>query len=234
MMNEMWSLVAVMLLAGCLGGVINYFFALKNDPENSHFVRSITVGVGSSFLVPLFLNMISSNLIDSIVGTNAAPKDLSKILVFAGLCLVAAISSTAFIRTLSDRILSEAKAARKDAKQAKLVAEQAKDDVGEVQATIDPIVEKGTEPEPSLGKGATSAEVNSLSEIEKTILEAFARSKYTHRTLRGLSLDTGIEMDKIEPLLSSLASTALVGRLETKNGPRWFITQTGLNVSATG
>ena len=222
-----------MLLAGCFGGIINYFLTLKSDPENTNVWKSLTVGVGASFLVPLFLNMISSNLIDSIKGVGGMPGDQTKLLVFAGFCLVAAISSTAFIRTLSDRILSEAKAARKEAGEAKLEAAQAKDEVLEVQATIDPIIDKETEPEPAPDKTLTLALTAEPSENERKILDAFAQSKYTHRSLRGLSKDTGIEAGEIERLLSNLASQGLVGKRESKNGIRWFITQKGLNASVS-
>jgi hypothetical protein len=228
----MWTLLMVMLLAGCFGGIINYFLALKGDPENTNIWKSLTVGVGASFLVPLFLNMISSNLIDTIKGTGGSTGDQTKLLVFAGFCLVAAISSTAFIRTLSDRILSEAKAARKEAGEAKIEAAQAKDDVLEVQATIDPIVDKETEPEPAPDQNAALALSGGLSENERKILDAFARSKYTHRTLGGLSRDTGIEKEEIEILLQDLVSKGLVGKRESKNGLRWFITQKGLHIAS--
>ena len=47
--------------------------------------------------------------------TEALVRDFSKFLVFAGFCLVAAISSRAFIKTLSDRILKEATEAKEKA-----------------------------------------------------------------------------------------------------------------------
>ena len=85
--------ISVMIAAGALGGVVNYFLNRKNDPEGSSIGKSITVGIGAALLVPLFLNMISSNLTEMIRGSSTTPADLSKILVFAGFCLIAAISS---------------------------------------------------------------------------------------------------------------------------------------------
>jgi hypothetical protein len=227
--NYMLTLFVVMVIAGGFGGLINYFLTIKSDPENAGILKSVTVGIGASFLVPLFLNMISSNLIDSIKGTNQVPADQSKLLVFAGFCLVAAISSTAFIRTLSDRILSEAKAARKEAEEAKLEAAQAKDEVLEVQATIDPIIDKETEPEPTLENAGKRSVMAGLSEDARKLLDAFARSKYTHRSVRGLSKDTGLEPPDVERILADLVKQGLVSQRDSKGGLRWFITQEGLN-----
>src|SRR6266702_903718 len=119
-------LIAVMLIAGIFGGVINYYFNRKNDPDDITPTKCIIIGTGASFLMPLFLNMISSDLLSK----GKDNPDPLKILIFFGFCLIAAISSTAFIRTISDRVLREAKEARK-------VAATAISRVEEVKSTVD-------------------------------------------------------------------------------------------------
>ncbi len=106
-------IAGTMLLTGLLGGSWNYLRGRKEDAETASMWQSLAGGVIASLMVPLFLNMISSDLLDKIIGAAGNNGDPSKLLVFAGFCLVAAVSSKAFISTLSDRILSEAKAARK-------------------------------------------------------------------------------------------------------------------------
>lgn len=226
--SYMWILIAVMLATGSFGGLINYFLTRTSDPEHSSIIKSVIVGIGASFLVPLFLNMISSNLIDSIKGTNEVAGDQSKLLVLAGFCLIAAISSSAFIQTLSDRVLNEARAARKEAEEAKADAAQAKDEVAEVQATVDPIINKETEPEPAVEGAARTGSANGLSDKEKSILNAFARSEYTHRSLRGLSKDTGIHEDDLANMLTDLMAKDLVRQRESITGPKWYMTPQGL------
>jgi YLATT-like protein len=229
----MWTLVVVMLAAGSFGGIINYYLSLKTDPENTTVRKSVIVGIGASFLVPLFLNMISSNLIDSIRGTNNQSGDNSKLLVFAGFCLVAAISSSAFIQTLSDRILKEAKAARKQAEEAKAEAVEAKVQVAEVQADVTPIINKTTEPEPAAERAAGAESARELSDEERKVLSEFARSRYSRRSLRGLSADTHIRADELETLLGGLLSKGLVDKDESINGIRWFMTPEGLNAAVS-
>jgi hypothetical protein len=86
----------VMVVAGSLGGLVNYLLAKKDDPESSSFQRSLALGISASMLVPLFLNMISSSLLESIRKGESGLPDLLKLPVFFGFCLVAATSSTAF------------------------------------------------------------------------------------------------------------------------------------------
>jgi YLATT-like protein len=127
-------LLLVMCLAGVLGGVINYCLTPKEEKQNVW--ESIIIGVGASLMVPLFLNMISSNLLDVIRGQPpTVPGDTSKLLVFSGFCLVAAISSRAFIRTLSDRVLNEAKEAKQEARKAE---ETVKEIRTEIETDVSP------------------------------------------------------------------------------------------------
>jgi hypothetical protein len=218
--------IGVMIVAGFLGGLVNYFLTRKDDPEGSSFWKSATLGIAASLLVPLFLNMISSNLLESIRNGTPSP-DLSRILVFLGFCLVAAISSTSFIRTLSDRILQEAKEAKKAARQADKKA-------SEVQSAIQPIVEKETEvEEPSSGTAASlSSPPAIVDEKEKKLLQNLANGKWVLRTRTGLAKETGIPKPEVDGMMDDLRKRKLVdykwivGRGEEKK-KRWYITNEG-------
>jgi hypothetical protein len=128
-------IIGVILFAGALGGWINYLVSLtqgeKSDkpdliqevtsvrvPRWQGLWRSLLLGIGAAFLVPLFLNMISSTLVDNIHNPEKG-YDYPKVLVFLGFCLVASISSTAFIKTISDRVLKLAEEAKKTGREAK-------------------------------------------------------------------------------------------------------------------
>src|SRR6266542_1197792 len=181
----LWIL-SIMIAAGLLGGAVNYFLSQETDPNQKYFGRSLWVGLAASFMVPLFLNMISSNLIDSIRGNATTPGDKSKLFVFAGFCLVAAISSRAFIRTLSDRVLREAKEAKQQALDAKA-------DVAEMQSVIEPIVAKETESESPAESASTALLQTSLDDAEKTILRVLATGGWTLRSLSGIAKDSKLE-----------------------------------------
>ena len=86
-------------------------------------------------MVPVFLNTISSRLIAEVTGTEITSEILSKLLVLSGFFLLAAVSSRAFIRSMTDRLLREVSAAKKEAKEAK---EQANNAAAIVDLTVEP------------------------------------------------------------------------------------------------
>ena len=211
MINPMLQIIGVMLGAGVFGGFVNFYLSKPDDIPVPSRIRSVLVGTAASFLVPLFLNMISSNLIDLIQGG-----DSSKLLILLGFCLVAAISSTAFIRTISDRVLNEAK-------QAKAVAQTASEQVAEVQADIKPIVAKETEQDESV----TAALAAAPSTDEGKILKALAAGPWVLRSQGGLAKETSLDSGDVARLLFAMGQQGLVGKRSTKNGARWFITDEG-------
>jgi ABC-type siderophore export system fused ATPase/permease subunit len=95
--------VGIILLAGIYGGIVNYFtlYNQKESGSNRKFCGAILAGVAASFMVPLFLSMISSDLIEN------SRKDDKYYFVFAGLCLVAGIFSRRFINSIGKKILDQ-------------------------------------------------------------------------------------------------------------------------------
>ena len=217
--------IGVILAAGLLGGAVNYFMTKKDDPDGDYW-KSATLGIAAALLVPLFLNMISSTLLDSIRSTTTGIVDLTKILVFTGFCLVAAISSTAFIKTLSDRILQEAREAKK-------VARQADKKASDAQADVQLIVEKETEAETSSGPNAPlSASTIMVSENEAKLLRSLATGRWVLRTRTGLAKETGINKPEVDSMMDELRKKQLVGYkyIAARAGEkkkRWYITNEG-------
>jgi len=213
--NIIWSLFFVMLLAGVVGGIINHFLTQETnaDPKKKLFMgRDIWVGIGASYSVPLFLNMISSNLIDQI------KLEPLKIYIFLGFCLIAAISSRAFINTMTNRLLKEVDAARKEAK-------SAEDKAKEVEEKVAPIVEKETEAEEEPVSIATTT--LDLSENETKILKTFVSGSFSIRSLSGISKEVGFPKDQVNTILDDLIDKGLVLQREKEKGPRWSITVEG-------
>jgi hypothetical protein len=104
------SVIAIILLSGIVGGTINYFLSKPDKMDVFTWMRTAFIGVGAAFLMPLFLNTISISLLSDMFKENSTHDNY---FVFSGFCLLAAISSRAFIQTLSDKVLKEAKEARR-------------------------------------------------------------------------------------------------------------------------
>jgi len=212
-------LIVVMLVAGLVGGGLNYFRSQTEDAPSADPRQSLLGGVIASFLVPLFLNMISSNLLDAIKGTANTAGDVSKLFVFAGFCLLAAVSSRSFIATLTDRVLKEAKATRQEVKQ--------------IKSEVEPIIDKETEKEPQEISPLTVSVADNISTNDdvRKVLNALANSRFTLRTRTGIVQETHIDQVEVDRILATLVETGLAGRAEImvhgKPKTRWYINEKG-------
>jgi len=96
----LFVILGIIILAGGLGGLVNYFLAQSDRKarrkgadtaldanEYLTWWQSMIIGVASALLVPLFLSLISSTLLAE------AKNDVVKGFVFAGFCLAAGIAS---------------------------------------------------------------------------------------------------------------------------------------------
>ena len=217
----------VILACGATGGILNYLSAREEErgeeAKNPSFWQSLLGGGVASFMVPLFLNMISSNLIEAIRGTANNPGDLSKLFVLAGFCLVAGVSSRAFITTLSARVLRETKATRHEVQQMK--------------REFEPIREKEIEKEPHevVPLSVSVADSIPLGNEAQEVLKALAAGRFTLRTRTGIVADTGVEKDVVSKTLDDLVEMRLVrkvkvmiqGELKT----RWYLSERGRALS---
>ncbi|WP_306801527.1 YEATS-associated helix-containing protein [Flavobacterium sp. H4147] len=138
---HIYIIIIIMITAGCFGGYLNYlhnFDTAENDSvDNQAKKKYILLGIGAAILVPAFLKMISSGLIEN-------KKNNIDYLIFAGFCLIAAIFSRRFINTIGERILEAVKKAEKTAQESKEKAEStqkeltsAKEKIEDVRLVVD-------------------------------------------------------------------------------------------------
>ena len=108
--NYMMLVLGIMIAAGILGGVANYFLAERHaEFAWRDLFKYSVLGVVAALMVPLFLNMISSNLLDL---ARTRPINL---FVFAGFCLIAVIFSRRFLENLSAKLIQQVSQIRKEA-----------------------------------------------------------------------------------------------------------------------
>jgi hypothetical protein len=208
MIPNVWTLLSIMTLAGAFGGLINYFIERRDNPEKGSMLRSLVVGIGAAYMVPLFLNMISSDLMRQL------DQDTGKLLVFVGFCLIAAVSSSAFIRSLSDKVLKEAQEAKRVSK--------------EIKDAMTPILLRESEPAMVEIQSGKRLEAASFDPETSQILFALASGKHAWRTVEGLHQQTGLDGLPIETHLQNLQQGGYVMCREDGDGiKRWGITAAG-------
>jgi predicted transcriptional regulator len=207
-----------MTIFGVLGGSTNYLLLKeKKNTTNCTLLKSIFLGVTASFLVPLFLNMISSTLLQDSL------EDPHKLLIFAGFCLIASISSRAFINAMSDKILKEVQKSQ----------EELKDEVDSFKSEMEPILNKETELENNniqiVDKDTTLVLEQLDNELrifnndtdEVKIFKAIGNSKYTYRTKEAIMKCTGINDETLTPIINMLISRRFI-RLSSKDGKQYY------------
>ena len=103
----MYLIAGVIFVAGVIGGMVEFFHfkdrTVTAKPRGKTLAISILMGMVAAFLVPLFLAMISSNLISDIGKRAFNYKSFINLLILFGFCLLASMYSRSLIRVVSDR-----------------------------------------------------------------------------------------------------------------------------------
>ncbi|MEM7269216.1 MAG: YEATS-associated helix-containing protein [Pseudomonadota bacterium] len=217
-------IIGSMVIAGTIGGYVNQLRAIdaaeRAKDEDFSKKRSLAINLGLSliaaFLIPLFLGMIESSLVSDI--TKETNNWLQSLLIFYGFCLVAALSSSAFINTISSRVLRMAEAAREDAQTAREVAERAEEDAAEAQAMLEE--EEMTDREVS---ELVPAEENTVSEEESKIMNAMNAKPTVRRSISGIFG----ELRNQEGFKTKADVEILVGKLQDKGIVSAFSSKSG-------
>lgn len=193
-------LATIMVACGLLGGLVNFWGTPQTlaQSESYPLLKRISAGLAASFAVPLFLNMISSSLV-----TDSKSEPL-KLLVFAGFCIIAAISSKAFIETLSKKLLSQVEQIDKDQKA--------------LREDVDPVIAKEMEP---VGEQQSIVSRYNFDKDDEKVLKALAHQRWSMRSLNGIMKDSGFGDVKAVFSLTKLHGQGLV-RKNTKNGKDWW------------
>jgi len=208
-MDQYILVVILMIGAGLLGGITNYFRIEQEKKDLFSFSKNILMGVSASLLIPLFLNMISSNLLKE------TGSDSSKYLILFGFCLIASLSSKAFIQTISDRLLNEVK--------------NTKEKLENMERDLEPIISKETEgQEPDVPNSFLKVRAFSFDEDRKKVLKSLDSSKYAWRSLTGIAQETGLPKENVLNSLNWLSSNGLV--VKTSEKRRWGLTFEGRDV----
>lgn len=209
----MLVILLIMVVAGLLGGVANYFLSDRHaDLGRRDWVKFPTLGVIAALTVPLFLNMISSNLLEA---ARTRPVDF---FVFAGFCLIYVVASRRLFENAANRLLTQ--------------VDQLKREMGQMEQQrqeAPPREEMPAElvlaPKPEAVKD-TNKEALSYNDIE--ILRALAEENYVYGNLVGLTDKTGLSRDLVSTRLTVLKNLGIIEtRINDKNVLHWFVSPRG-------
>lgn len=213
MANHIFILVAIMLMAGVFGGLLNYYMQAQADSENTSMPRALIGGLAASFLVPLILFLVGSELVIESQG------DPGGLLIFAGFCLIASWASRFVMSTVTDKIKLEAHMAREK-------SEELLTELRLLQRELEPLLEMETESD----EGEPTAPLPPEEELDvssQTVLSALGNGRYIFRSTKGLMSETEMDDHTLNKTLSIVVARDLAGKVLSKKGTRWFITGKG-------
>ena len=205
--SYMLMILLIMVVAGILGGVANYYLSdRQGEPVRRDWAKYLILGVISALTVPLFLNMLSSNLLEA---ARTRPVDF---FVFAGFCLIYVVASRRFFENVANRLLHQMDQVKREMAQIKQAAPALREEPFELPAVV-------SEPE-------VVRESLSYNDIE--ILRELAQESYVYGNLVGLTDKTGLARDLVSSRLAVLKSLGVIEtRLNERNVLHWFISPKG-------
>ncbi len=204
--GHMMLIFAIMVLAGILGGAANYFLAdRQGEAHRRDWIKYPVFGVVAALTVPLFLNMISSTLLE---GARTKPVDFY---VFAGFCLIYVIASRRFFENLVQRLMGQ--------------VDQVRRDVGHLKQKSDaqaapplPEAPRAVEPDPR--------EVLSYNDVE--LLRALAEERFVYGNLAAVCERTGLPREFVSQRLTVMKTLGVIEtRINDKNVLHWFVSARG-------
>jgi DNA-binding MarR family transcriptional regulator/uncharacterized membrane protein YeaQ/YmgE (transglycosylase-associated protein family) len=192
-------LLTIIILAGIIGGIASYFLSESDDKSP---IKSIVIGVVASFIVPVFLNMISSNLLVE------AQLKIDKIFIFTGFCVLAAVFSRNFLENVYSKVMQQ---------------------VGNLEKKVDDAAVEPSLPENDVSSDLLSKA--GLTSDQYKILIELLNGRFTYRTSSGLRKDSGFDKPKFETLLNELIAKSLIDAKPNKeNKLRYSISSHGRKI----
>lgn len=205
-------LTFVMLVAGVFGGLVNFYLLNQNNRDTTAMLRSVVVGVGAAFLVPVILDLVGSSIVTQ------SQNDPGQLLIYTGLCLIAAIASRVVVTNKLDRTLLAADSA-------KVEVEDLRVQVKQIQQTLLPLIE--TETEMDMVREEEQELLDSLDVASTQVLKALSTGRYVFRTQESLLQELELADSDIIKSLNVLVTKGLTGKVNSNWGLRWHLTERG-------
>jgi len=214
--SYMLIILLIMIVAGLLGGVANYFLSERRvEIGRNDWGKYPILGVIAALTVPLFLNMISSNLLEA---ARTRPIDF---FVFAGFCLIYVVASRRVFENAANKLRGQMDQMKREMVQIK----QQRQDAPVPAPREEPLLPVEVEP-PAPPRPETIRESLSYNDIE--ILRALAEQSYVYGNLVGLTDKTGLARELVSTRLTVLKNLGIIEtRINEKNVLHWYVSPKG-------
>ncbi len=211
---NLYILLAAMVVFGLLGGLVN---AIKTNQEKKDYWKSLVKGIAAALLVPIFLEIMQSELVTIEKPESQGTTTLYDYLVFGGLCLIVAVFSDSFIDTIGNKLMkkvqkAEIKATESNKKVNTLINNMAEPDENEDS------VEKRVR---NIQEGLKFK--GQVSDLDKVINSLKDNHQYKYRTINGIMKDTGLPKPNVTQMLKNLEKQGIVAQVKLDARKLWTI-----------
>lgn len=213
--GHMLLILGIMFVMGMLGGVANSYLADRHgDASRRDWMKYPVFGVVAALTVPLFLNMISSTLLE---GARTKPIDYY---VFAGFCLLYVVASRRLFENMVQRLMGQIDQVRRDVGQ---IRQQQREEPVNVPVKVEPEAAKAVESDPR--------EALSYNDVE--ILRALADGNFVYGNLASICETTGLSRELVSQRLTTMKAMGVIEtRINEKNVLHWFVSARGKSLLA--
>jgi hypothetical protein len=179
------------LIAGIIGGLINKF---RDKDLASKYWKSIIKGIGAAIIVPLFLELVKSDIVSK------ESESWYNYFIFGGLCIIFAIFSDSFFESISKKLMNQ--------------VETLNNRVNEIQENT----EEKDIPEEKILKNLKSNKRTDLDDDIKKVTNSIINSKFSYRTISGIAKETNLDQEKIIDVLGILKTNGIAESKKNKKG----------------
>lgn len=220
--SHLLLILLVMVAAGALAGVANYFLSERAASRDLRdMLRYGILGVVAALTVPLFLNMISSNLIEA---SRTRPVDL---FVFGGFCVLYVVASRRLFENVALRLLGQVEQMKRQVADIKPELERL-DRIERRQEEAAAEAAAREQAEAAERQAAKDAEKDALSYNDIEILRAIAEEATIYGNLAGLTEKTGLARDLVGGRLVALKACGILEtRINERNVLHWYVSPKG-------
>jgi hypothetical protein len=209
-------ILGIMVATGLLGGLANFFL---NERDTGTPWRSagkhMVLGVVAALTVPLFLNMMSSHLLE------ATRLKSSELFVFAGFCLLYVVVTRRFFENIAASLVRQVEQVRREVKHLQYSGERG----GGLAAM--PAYARPAEPEAA---PASIVELprNAVSFGDIELMRAVAEGNAIYGANTGLAAKTTLPKEQVAARLAALKAMGLIeSKIDERNVVRWHLTPKG-------
>jgi hypothetical protein len=221
-MCQIAAIVFVILLAGALGGWRNYLSEKTGGAPV--FLRRFIESLVAAGATPLFLSVVGNDAIRTILeNPPLSPKGLQSLLLLFGFSALASLFSTRFLDGLSEKVLKLEKQIEVEKEISEATQRRVESNARRLDQIDVLVLEDDGAARPSPADDLKKVR-EALSPEMRQILAAFNSSTIPARSIEGLAISTGLEIEKIKSVLDALTARGLLQRIDTARGTRWSLT----------